>query len=324
MQHQTDRKVLVTGGKGFIGSELARALRENNYLVFTLGRKASNDSHHIVYDLMAEESPTGLFDGISTIFHLAGKAHDLSENQQDSAEYRLVNTEGTRKLLEAAQKAGVEKFIFFSSVKAVGGDETDLMDESVTLPADTPYGCSKFEAEQLVLNSGYVPHSVVIRPSMVYGLAKKGNLPRMIRAIKQGFFPPLPEVHNHRSMVHVEDIVKAAILAAERPEAAGQIYIVTDSVSYSTRQIYDWIREALNLPPVGWSLPLGLLKSSARIGDVMSYLLGRRFPFDSAALGKLIGSAWYSSAKIETELGFRAEHTLQKSLPDIVRFLNLK
>lgn len=324
MQSVSNRKVLVTGGQGFIGSELTRVLRQHNYLVYTLGREASSDCYHIAYDLMSDQSPTGLFDGISTIFHLAGKAHDLAENQQDASEYQLVNTEGTRKLLEAARQAGVEQFVFFSSVKAVGGDEAGLMDESITLPADTPYGRSKFEAEQLVLNGGYVPHPVVIRPCMVYGPANKGNLPRMIRAIKRGFFPPLPETRNHRSMVHVGDVVKAAILAAERPEAAGQIYIVTDGVSYSTRQIYDWIREALNKPPVGWSLPLGLLKNLARIGDCMGRLLGRRFPFDSAALGKLIGSAWYSSAKIEAELGFRAENTLQQSLPDIVRFLNLK
>ncbi|MGZ4960713.1 MAG: NAD-dependent epimerase/dehydratase family protein, partial [Methylomonas sp.] len=259
-----------------------------------------------------------------TIFHLAGKAHALAENYQDANEYHQINTEGTRKLLEAAQEAGVKRFIFFSSVKAAGECEVQPMDESVAIPADTSYGQSKYAAEQLVLHGGYVPHPVVIRPCMVYGNSKKGNLPRMINAIHRGLFPPLPELHNHRSMVHVDDVVRAALLMAQKPEAAGQIYIVSDGQSYSTRQLYDWIRAELGKPFINWAIPFAILKLLAKIGDATEWLSSRRFIFDSDALQKLTGSAWYSSAKIEHELGFHPQHTLRQSLPDIVRFQNLK
>jgi nucleoside-diphosphate-sugar epimerase len=173
-----------------------------------------------------------------------------------------------------------------------------------------------------VLHGGYVPHPVVIRPSMVYGNTEKGNLPRMIQAIRRGVFPPLPETHNRRSMVHVDDVVQAAILAAEKPEAAGQIYIVTDGQAYSTRQIYDWIRSVLGKSQLNAAIPMGLLTVLAKLGDCIGGVLGRRFPFDKDALDKLTGSAWYSSAKIQRELGFSPQHTLQSSLPDIVRYLN--
>lgn len=324
MHQEIDRTVLVTGSTGFIGLELVKSLQEKGFVVRSMGRQAANLDNHFMLDLAALEYPSALFEGISTVFHLAGKAHDLVENSQDAAEYRQINTEGTRKLLEAAQQVGVKSFIFFSSVKAVGITGTQWIDESATAWPDTPYGQSKYEAEQLVLLGGYVPHPVVIRPSMVYGNADKGNLPRMIKAIARGFFPPLPETHNRRSMVHVDDVVRAAILVAEKPESAGQIYIVTDGVSYSTRQIYDWIRAALGKSQITWSIPLSLLKGLAKVGDMTGRLIGRRFIFDSAALEKLIGSAWYSSAKIETELGFRPQTTLQQSLPDIVRFLKIK
>ncbi len=314
----------MTGAQGFIGLELTRILREQGYVVRSLGRHATDNGNHYVHDLADLECPPALLEGITTVFHLAGKAHDVAKNSYDAAEYRQVNTEGTRKLLEAARQAGAKRFIFFSSVKAVGWIDDQLMDESVTTLADTPYGQSKFAAEQLVLYGGYVPHPVVIRPCMVYGKADKGNLPRMIKAIKYGLFPPLPETHNRRSMVHVEDVVRAAILAAENPEAAGQIYIVTDGVSYSTRQIYDWIRTALGKPRVNWAIPLGFLKGLAKVGDAVSRIIGRHLPFDSEALEKLTGSAWYSSAKIQRELGFRAENTLQQCIPDIVRFLKFK
>ena len=173
----------------------------------------------------------------------------------------------------------------------------------------------------LVLNGDYVPHSVVIRPCMIYGKSHKGNLPRMIKAIERGFFPPLPEVHNHRSMVHVNDVVQAAWLAANKPIAAGKIYIVSDGQSYSTRQLYDWICATLNKKSLPFSIPIFVLNLIASIGDKIGQLRGKRFLFDSDVLEKLRSSALYSSAKIESELGFKARYNLQESLPEIVRYL---
>lgn len=316
--------VLVTGAAGFIGSRVSLKLSQTGFCI----RHLLHHAHHKipdawVVDLRSAPLSTAVTNNCDTVFHLAGKAHALAENQQDAAEYFQINTEGTRKLLEAAKQAGVKKFIYFSSVKAVGDSDTRPMDESVATVADTPYGQSKYAAEQLVLHGGYVPHPVVIRPSMVYGATEKGNLPQMIKAIAKGVFPPLPETHNRRSMIHVDDVVNAAILAAECPQAAGQIYIVTDGQAYSTRQLYDWIREALGKPPIDWSVPYPLLDVLAKSGDAIGALSRRRFPLDSDALQKLTGSAWYSSAKIERELGFRPQHTLRQALPDIVRFLNL-
>jgi UDP-glucose 4-epimerase len=315
-------KALVTGASGFIGSQLCLALKNQGYAVRTCNR-AGHGPDNITFDFAKSEAcPAELCAGMDAVFHLAGKAHALAENRQDEAEYRQVNTDGTRKLLEAAQQAGVKVFVFFSSVKAVGHCTQQPMDETVEQPATDPYGLSKYAAEQLVLHGGYVPHPVVLRLSMVYGDTEKGNLPRMIRAIRRGIFPPLPESGNHRSMVHVADVIEAALLAAEKPEAAGQIYIVTDQQSYSTRQIYDAIRTALGKSAIAWSVPLPLLSSLARLGDGFGRLTRRRFPIDSDSLEKLTGSAWYSSAKISRELGFQPRHTLRKALPDIIRHLS--
>lgn len=320
--------VVLSGASGFIGANLCASLQQAGYQVRQLNhrqlnhRQLNEDKRTYVMDLAYDPCPSGLLQDVHAVFHLAGKAHALAENQQDEAEYYEINTEGTRKLLEAAKQSGVRGFVYFSSVKAVG-DDAQPMDESVRTPADTPYGRSKYAAEQLVLHGGYVPHPVVIRPSMVYGNTEKGNLPRMIRAISRGVFPPLPETNNRRSMVHVEDVVQAALLAAEMPQAAGQIYIVTDDNAFSTRQIYDWIRAALGKSPQNWQIPMNLLTVLAKSGDTIGHLIGRRFPFDSDALDKLTGSAWYSSAKIRRELGFRPRHSLQTSLADIVHFLNI-
>lgn len=315
-------QVLVTGASGFIGTRLCRVLRERGCQVRSTSRGDSS-AEGMALDMAALDNyPSALCAGIDTVFHLAGKAHALAENRRDAADYWRVNTDATRKLLEAARQAGVKRFVFFSSVKAVADCGPQPMDETLGRPAADPYGLSKYQAERLVLGGGYVPHPVVLRPCMVYGASDKGNLPRMISAVRRGLFPPLPELGNRRSLVHVEDLVAAALLSAEQAEAAGQIYIVTDQQDYSTRQIYDEIRFALGRAPIGWSMPMPLLNSLAKLGDGLGRLAGRRFPLDSDSLEKLVGSAWYSSAKISRELGFRPRHSLRDALPDIIRFLS--
>lgn len=314
------KKVLVTGAAGFIGHNLCRVLLEKDVELHVLGRTHPGfDARFHVWD-MEEELDSGALSGIDTVFHLAGKAHALAETSQDAGKYFRINTEATKKLLEACKKQGVKTFVYFSSVKAAG-DSAGQMDETILTVSDTPYGQSKRASEVLVVEGGYVPHPVVIRPSMVYGNTEKGNLPKMIQAIRTGRFPPLPEMNNRRSMVHVDDVVKAALLAATLSNAAGQTYIVTDGNAYSTRQMYEWICDAVHKPVPVWKLPMFVLNLLAKIGDIIGSVRGRRFLFDSDALEKLTGSAAYSSAKLEREMDFKAERNLRESLPGIVQYL---
>ncbi|MCK5898788.1 MAG: NAD-dependent epimerase/dehydratase family protein [Methylococcales bacterium] len=314
------KTVLVTGSNGFIGQVLSQELQALGFSVKNLVRtKTAKIPNQLVLDLTAEWSFNPC-DGVDTVFHLAGKAHALAEVTQDNDEYQKINTEATEKLLNAAQQAGVQQFIYFSSVKAIGDSEL-RQDETSTLAAESPYGQSKLAAEKLVLKENYVPHPVVIRPCMVYGNSHKGNLPKMIQAIARGVFPPLPEVNNQRSMVHVNDVVSAALLAAEKSKAAKQIYIVSDGEGYSSRQLYEWICYALKKPIPSLTIPLIMMEILAKIGDVIGRCCGRRFIFDSNVKHKLLGSACYSSVKIEKELGFKARYSVQQALPDIVSYL---
>jgi len=318
------KRVLVTGATGFIGRRLCEALKQRGAHVRALGRnKCDGPWDSFARVDLTREMPAGALAGVDTVFHLAGKAHALSETKQDESGYFRINADGTRRLLEVVRAAGVRRLVFFRSVKAMGEGGDACLDESAPCEPKTPYGKSKLAAERLVLEGGCVPEPTVLRLPMVYGPTRKGNLPRMIEAVAGGRFPPLPEVGNKRAMVHVDDVVAAATLAAECPEAAGQVYIVTDGQAYSTRQIYEWIRAALGKGMPCRHIPMSLLKALAKIGDGIGRVRGRRFMFDSDALEKLMGSAWYSSAKIEQELGFRPAHNLRESLPGIVDFLEL-
>jgi nucleoside-diphosphate-sugar epimerase len=313
------KKAFITGASGFIGLALCSQLFEQGWHLRVLLRQPMTGPwHETVIGDLETSLPRDLLTGMDAVFHLAGKAHALSENYQDIEEYFRINTEGTRKLLEVARDAGTPRFVFFSSVKAMNEGSHHCLDETTACLPETPYGKSKLEAEQLVLQADYVPEPIVLRLSMVYGPAMKGNLPRMIEAVAKGQFPPIPEFGNQRSMVHVEDIVQAAVLAAERPEAIGQTYLVTDGQPYSTRELYEWICQALGKPVPAWRIPEVVFRGLAKIGDAIGKLRGRRFMFDSDTLNKLAGSSWYSSQKIEQELGFRAHYHLRESLPDII------
>ena len=325
MRGDLDRKaVLVTGGTGFIGHHLVGALLEQGASVAVLSRHAPvadvRGCRTMVGDLASPATLEGLCRGVDIVFHLGGFAHAVDQpDGGGEAMNRQVTVEGTRAVVEQSLKAGVNRFVFFSSVKAMGeGGETRL-DETAECHPVTSYGRAKREAEQIVLDADRRGlSSTVLRLPMVYGPGGKGNLPRMIQAIARGRFPPLPETGSRRSMVDVRDVVQAALLAAANPASAGQVYIVTDNQAHSTRQIYEWISAALRRPVPAWTIPLSLLRVVARAGDMIGCLSGRRFMLDTDALDKLTGSAWYSSDKISRELNYRPAHTLMSSIPEIV------
>lgn len=311
---------LVTGANGFIGRVLCASLRKNGLSVRAFLRKETTGpwDESMIGDLAAGSLPPGCLSGVDTVSHLAGKAHALAETGADESAYQQINVEGTHLLLEAAMRADVRRFIFFSSVKAAGECSEAAQDETSRCPPETPYGRSKQKAEVLVMNST-IPHVTVLRPSMVYGPDNPGNLGRMISATNNGYFPPFPRIDNQRSMVHVEDVVQAAFLAAENPRAHRQTYIITDGQTYSTRQIYQWVCHALGKSIPTWTVPLSVLRGLARIGDTIGALRGKRFVFDSDTLAKLTGSAAYSSDKIRRELGFAPRLTLDQALSAIVQ-----
>jgi len=311
---------LVTGATGFIGPALCQRLLAAGWGVRALARRAAEgpwDSLTLA-DLGREPVPLGLLDGVDCVFHLAGKAHAVAEGPGVDEEYRIANEQSTLDLLAAAGLASVRAFVYFSSVKAMAEGEAVAGRTGHPWVPDSPYGRSKLAAERMVLGGRAVPHPVVLRPALVYGPHPKGHLELMIRAVRGGWFPPLPEVGNARSMVHRDDLVDAALLCAQDPRAAGRAYVVTDGTPYSTRQVYEMILQALGRKPPAWSLPASLLRMAARAGDLVGRLVGRRLPFDSQVLDRLFGSAWYDGQPICQELGFVPKRDLKGSMAEMV------
>lgn len=311
---------LVTGASGFIGRVLCERLKAEGHQVHAVMRRPADgpwDAATLI-DLGRGTLPLGLLSGVDTLFHLAGRAHALGDGPGSDEAYRLANLQSTLDLLAAARAEGVRAFVYFSSVKALGeAGDREVSECPETLPT-SPYGRTKRLAELAVLEEHSVPHPVVLRPSLVYGPDPKGYLGQMIRATRSGWFPPLPELGNRRSMIHVEDVVEAALLCAVDPRARGRAYNLTDGSDYSTRQVYEYILEALGRPMPHWTLPTPLLRWAAYTGDTLGRIMRRRLPFDSDTLEKLLGSARYDGGSIRRELGFEPRHGLRESMGSLL------
>ena len=293
--------ILVTGGTGFVGQRLVVALQKKQVYVRLLSRNKQNKDT-IICDLKVDHIPNDALIGVDTVFHLAGFAHDLRDATKIEDLYYRLNVDATVQLAHLAVNSGVKRFVFVSSVKAGGNPPLGICtNEKDQKNTEDVYGKTKREAELKLLEMGKESgmHVSIVRPSLVYGPNVKGNLRLMLSGIGKGWFPPLPETGNRRSMIHVDDLVRAILLVAEDKRANGGIFIATDGTPHSSRDIYNAMCSALDKSIPKWSIPKILFDMVSLVSPRIKY-----------KLNKLLGDECYSSAKLEA-LGFKAKKTLK-------------
>ena len=283
----------VTGATGFIGKYLLAKLQVGGKNIKILSRKKHPEYETVICDLQSEVIPDDALLGVDTVFHLAGFSHDFRDASEIEHLYRLVNVDSTVQLVELAVASGVKQFVFVSSVKA-GGSSVEGKPEGV-------YGQTKREAELKILEIGRQSemHVAIVRPSLVYGNGVKGNLALMLRGVEKGWFPPLPETGNRRSMIHVDDLVSVLIFVAEDQRANGEIFVATDGTPHSSREIYEAICHVVGKVTPSWSVPKFLFDWLSLLSPKIRY-----------KVEKLLGEECYSSEKLQN-LGFKAKYSLK-------------
>ncbi|MPW36270.1 NAD-dependent epimerase/dehydratase family protein [Vibrio sp. B1Z05] len=260
-----ERKILVTGATGFIGSALLTKLSRENVVVFGRSKPYDCDSDNFH---KGNISPATDFHcalkNVSTVIHCAGRAHILDELSSDPlSDYRSINTYGTLNLAKQASKFGVERFIFISSSR-VNGESTpshiSFTPDDEFSPND-PFSISKKEAELglMKISRETGMEIVIIRPPLVYGPGVKANFLSMLKLVNTGF--PLPVgavVRNKRSLVYIENLVDLILICIKHPNAKNQIFLVSDDDDISTFTLLSDIANTLEVPkrfiyiPVPW------------------------------------------------------------------------
>jgi nucleoside-diphosphate-sugar epimerase len=302
--------VLITGATGFVGRSLIHRLASEGWSVTAAVRAYSEPMPEAVQsipcgDIAPDTDWSGAFEGIETVVHLAARVHVMNDQDIDPlAAFRQVNVAGTERLAREAAKAGVQRFIFLSSIKVNGeGTNTPYSESQPTQPSD-PYGISKFEAEKKLrgIEAETGMQVVIIRPPLVYGPGVKANFLKLIQTVDSAIPLPLASLTNKRSLIYIGNLVDAIVTCACEPNAAGQTYLVSDGEDVSTPELVRQIASALQRPVRLFPFPAGSL---CFIGK----LLGKSEPVD-----RLIGSLLIDSSKIRRELGWKPPFTIEQGL----------
>lgn len=311
---------LVTGASGFLGRQVAAHLRSRGHRVRGLVRPDGAAPTEGVEPAPAE----GLHDragiaravaGADTVVHLAARVHVMRDGAADPlAEFRRVNVEGTRVLLDEAVRAGVRRFLFVSSVKAVGeGGETPWTDDTPPAPVD-PYGISKLEAERLVRETadGAGVHAPVLRLPLVYGPGVRANFLRLMETVYRGVPLPFGAVRNRRSLAFSGNVAAAVEAALDSPAAARETFLFSDGEDLSTPELVRAIATALGKPARLVPVPPALFRAGGRVGDVLARAVP--FPLTSAAVDRLLGSLAVDSSRFRRVTGFRPPFTVAEGM----------
>ena len=305
---------LVTGATGVLGPPLIHLLVKNGYRIRILDLIAPKDGllpegiEVMIGDIADREILRKATSDIDLVFHLAAKLHINNPSPELIAEYERVNVQGTESLAKAARDAGVKRLIFFSSICVYGPTpENQIVDETSDVNPDTIYAMTKVKGEKIVLKT--VP-SVVLRLGSVYGPGMKGNYPRLIRAINRGLYIPIGSGTNLRTLIFLDDISHAALLAGKHPDAVGDIYNVTDGQVHDLNSIADAICTALNKQPRRLHIPIAPVRLVCGLIEDVAKLCGKDSTIKRATVDKITENAAVSGNKFQREIGFKPKYDL--------------
>jgi len=322
--------ILVTGATGFIGSHVVNYLLENNIKIRILTRSCKKVENiwgkrkvEIVQgDLSKEETIAGITKNISVVIHIAGIAHSyVFRDRADRERHNLVGTVGSSALLKDCKQNKVKRFIFVSSVKSMGEGSQICLDESSEAEPISSYGKAKLNIEQQLLRY-YTDNGIqcaILRLPPVYGKGGRGNINTLINLGISGLMPRLPIIKNKISLVHVSDVVRAIILLLNIDKLEYKIYILTDGKIYSTYDIVDTIYKYLGREQITWRLPMTVLNILAVVADIAENILRKRLPYNTESKDKILQTSYYSSRRIEQELGYSAKYTVEKYIKELAR-----
>jgi nucleoside-diphosphate-sugar epimerase len=318
---------VVTGATGAVGRGLVSKLVGCGYTVRAYARNPPSrgcfpDSVEVVTGAVTDRvGVRRAVQGADVVFHLAAKLHINAPGSQLLQEFTQVNVEGTRVVAEESCAAGVKRLVFFSTI-CVYGPTMDgvVVDEDAPVRPCSAYARTKLEAEAIVraMRDGQgAPLGVVLRLAAVYGTNMKGNYRRVAAGVRQGWFLPVGNGRNRRTLVHEDDVVRAALLAARHPNAPGRVFNVTDGSVHEFGRIVDILaRHCGRAPRV--QLPLLPVRTLAKAVDAVRRCFKSR-PLFLPLVEKMIEDVAVSGDRVQIELGFEPSVSLDDGLRRTLR-----
>lgn len=308
----TTKSTLVTGAGGFVGQALCAQLLARGRAVSTLCRSAlppalADRVRHVAGDILDPAALAEAMQGVDQVFHLASIAHVYGAPRH---ELERVIVQGTAQVAAAARQAGVTRLVYFSSSLAAGaaGDGAP----------DTDYGRAKRAAEEALLAQADGLAVTVLRPVNVYGPGMRGNLATLVRRIGAC---RLPKLATRLALVGVEDLARAAILAADCEAAIGKIYQVSDGEPYTITALEEAIYRAWGRPQPGWRTPRVVLYGAAAAMELVGLFAPSRRGLGLRTYRNLVTDTVVTDTAINADTGFTPTTTFYKELPALIASL---
>jgi len=306
---------LITGGTGFVGSHVAEEAVRRGHSVRCLARPTADTSflrslgaEIVPGDLTDADALAKAVDGVDVIVHAGAKVGDWGPVE----DYRAVNVEGLRKLLNAVTGKPLTRLVDISSLGVYAARHHFGTDEREPLPDShiDGYTQSKVEAEKLALEYHRL-HGVpvtVLRPGFIYGPRDRTVVPEIAHRLKRRTVWYFSRGRFALNTTYVGNLVDAIFLAVEAPAAVGEVFNITDGEFVSKKRFIHAVADGLGLKrPPGWkTLPLWLAKRLARWRENVFKRKGKTVaPLITSARVKFAG--WnldFSIAKARTRLGY--------------------
>ena len=328
-----DARVLLTGGTGLVGRHVAECLRADGTAVRALCRTPADAGflsemgcEVVAGDLSDAASLDAAASGVTHAVHCAAKVGDWGPVE----DYRAVNVEGTRRLLEAlAEEWGPNptdrRLVHVSSLGVYEARDHHGTDESEppSLKGIDGYTLTKAESELLVLDgpegTPLVP-ATAVRPGFVYGVGDRTVLPKLLERLRSGGFAFLGDGEQLLNNVAAGNVADAVVAALTAPDAVGKAYNLTDGRLVTRREFVRVICEAAGLPAPTRSVPLPVARAFAATLEAGYRFLGKdHAPLLSSARIKFLGlNLDFCIDRAKTDLNYAADHLFHEVMPEAV------
>jgi dihydroflavonol-4-reductase len=312
---ETAPGLFLTGGAGFIGSQLAQfAARAGHRVTLTTAVYTPVERSRmealtragfpvIVAQLEDREALQRAMQPGDVVIHLAAAQH---EAEAPESYFHKVNVEGTRTLLEAAQRARVSRFVYGSTIGVYGSGAKGELDADSPLAPENPYGRTKAEAEMVVREHAARIPVTIARISEVYGPCDM-RLLKLFRAIAGGRYVTIGSGRNQHQLIYIEDLARGLLAAARSAGALGETFVLAGDEVLTTDEMARAIAAAVGKDRTPSHVPMLPFDLAARVFEATFPRLGLVPPLHRRRLDFFRKSFRFSTEKAARLLDFRAE-----------------
>jgi nucleoside-diphosphate-sugar epimerase len=305
-------KVFISGALGFIGSVLADRYRDLGSEVRGVDLRAEPSLGVVAGDIAEPGDWQQRADGCDLVINTAAY---VGFGGELDAVWR-VNVLGARRVIDAAARGGAGRFVQFSSVTTFGFDYPDGVDETYPVRlTGNPYPDSKIAAEQVTLQAHVAGEvqATIIRPGDVYGPRSRGWTTLPVQMIKSGQMVLPAGGRGQIGPVYVDNLVDGVLLAAESPEAVGEIFTIADGVAVEIGEFFAHYARMLGKDGIR-SLPTPVARAIAAAGGRIEKTLGRDTEMSAASVDYVAKRGGYSIEKARRVLGYEPKVDLEEGM----------